>query len=259
MQLTPAYPTSQHAAAAAGIVDHFQRQADIEALLLMGSTARGKASPESCLDFLVLVRPEMLAIHRAHLEQDWQAFYASDRTIGEMRRLDRFTHVDLDFMDGVFLPKPHGWVGGADDFELQIGNLLVYSLALLEQNEYLSQLKSHWLPYYGESLRRERLAMVRSRCLNNLEHIPSFIRRGLYFQSFNRLYDAFSEFLQALFINRRTYPIAYDKWVYEGVAEILGLPELYAQLVHILEVPHFESEEIAERADDLERLVDHYL
>jgi len=100
MQLTPAYPTSQHAAAAAGIVDYFQRQADIEALLLMGSTARGKASPESCLDFLVLVRPEMLAIHRAHLEQDWQAFYASDRTIGEMRQLDRFTHVDLDFIDG---------------------------------------------------------------------------------------------------------------------------------------------------------------
>ena len=259
MQLIPIYPTPQHAAAAASIQEYFERQVDIETLLLMGSTARGKASPESCLDFLVLVRPEILALHRSQLEQNWQAFYTTDPAVREMRQLARFTHVDLEFINGIFIPRPHCWVGGADDFELEIGNTLVYSVALFENSEYLGQLKAHWLPYYAEPLRQERLAMVRRYCLNNLEHIPSFIRRGLYFQSFNRLYDAFSEFLQALFIARLTYPIAYDKWVSEGVAEILGLPELYTELVHILEIPHFESEDIAKRAEDLNRLVDEYL
>ena len=69
-KLLPTYPTPQHAAAAASIVNYFQRQSDIEALLLIGSTARGKASPESCLDFLVLVRPEILAVHQAVCEPE---------------------------------------------------------------------------------------------------------------------------------------------------------------------------------------------
>lgn len=29
--------------------------------------------------------------------------------------------------------------------------------------------------------------------------------------------------MQALFIARRTYPIAYDKWIREQVVDILGL------------------------------------
>jgi len=84
-----------------------------------------------------------------------------------------------------------------------IGNLLTYSVPLWQGSDYFTRLKQRWLPYYDDGLRQQRLAMVRHYCLNNLHHIPLYIERGLYFQSFDRLYNAYREFLQALFIARR--------------------------------------------------------
>ena len=52
--------------------------------------------------------------------------------------------------------------------------------------------------------------------------------RRLYFQPFDRQYNAYREVLQAMFITWRAYPIAYNKWIREQVEEILGLPELHA-------------------------------
>ena len=100
--------------------------------------------------------------------------------------------------------------------------------------------------------------MVRGYCLNNLHHIPQYMERGLYFQSFDRLYNAYQEFLQALFISRRTYPIAYNKWIREQVEEILGLPELYVKLSHLFEIKQFESAELADKALEVERLLEEY-
>jgi hypothetical protein len=145
-----------------------------------------------------------------------------------------------------------------DDFEVGIGNILVYSVPLWQRGDYLARLKRQWLPYYDEALRRQRLTMVRHYCLNNLHHIPLYIERGLYFQSFDRLYNAYREFLQALFIARRTYPLAYNKWIREQVEEILGLPELYAELAHLFEIRRFESAEIAEKATLVEQLLEEY-
>ena len=101
--------------------------------------------------------------------------------------------------------------------------------------------------------------MVRRYCLNNLAHVPLFVERGLCFQAFQRLWHAFGEFLQALFISRRVYPIAYDKWIREQVEEILGLPELYSDLPHLFEIGHFESQEIAQKARELVALVGRYV
>ncbi len=58
--------------------------------------------------------------------------------------------------------------------------------------------------------------------------------------------------LQALFIARRTYPIAYDKWIREQVVEILGLPELHPQMVHLLEIDRLESDELIQKAETVE-------
>lgn len=122
----------------------------------------------------------------------------------------------------------------------------------------MTRLKQRWLPYYDEVLRRQRLAMVRHYCLNNLHHIPLYVERGLYFQAFDRLYNAYQEFLQALFISRRTYPIAYNKWIHEQVVELLALPELYSQLVHLLEIKDFASTELATKAQEVKRLLEAY-
>lgn len=92
----------------------------------------------------------------------------------------------------------------------------------------------------------------------NLDHIPLYIKRGLHFQCFHRFCDAFREFLQALFIARRTYPIAYDKWIQEQIVEILELPDLYNQLLHLFEIRNFESREILDKARILRDLLDEY-
>ena len=93
--------------------------------------------------------------------------------------------------------------------------------------------------------------MVRSSCRLNLERVDAGVGRGLYFHAFGRLYHAFQEFLQALFIARRVYPIAYDKWIREQVVDWLGLPQLYARLPAILEVQHLESDEVSDRGAEL--------
>ncbi|RPI96789.1 MAG: nucleotidyltransferase domain-containing protein [Chloroflexi bacterium] len=260
----PAFPTPQHALAAEAITGLFARDPAVDAVLLYGSCARGKAAPGSCLDIDILLRPEATAGERTRLEALWAAHYPADPVYHEMLAIAPFSHVDLDFFSGSFDPgrHDHGWTTGADEFELEMGNFLAYSAPLWQADPgggFYQQLRAAWLPYYNEELRRERLAMALKYCRNNLAHIHGYAPRGLYFQSFKRLYHAFEEFLQALFISRRTYPIAYDKWVKEGVVDILGLPELYERLPHLLEISHFESQEVVARARELEDIVAEYI
>ncbi len=256
--IEPRYPTPQHAQAAQAVIDFFAQRAEPQAILLMGSCARGKASPDSCLDIMILVPPELPAFQRSALENAWLSYYARHEAFRAVRTVGAFSQVDLDIVDGVFMPRPRGWTDGPDEFELEIGNTLVYSATLWSSGDRLARLKAQWLPYYDETLRRARLADARRFCLNNLDHIPLYVQRELYFQSFNRLYDALHEFLQALFIARRTYPIAYDKWIKEQIVDILALPELYTQLTSLLEIHHFESDEIAHKARLLRSLVETY-
>ncbi|MBV9278861.1 MAG: nucleotidyltransferase domain-containing protein [Chloroflexi bacterium] len=255
----PAYPTPEHEAAARIIADHFSRRPATEAVLLVGSCARGRAVPGSCVDVAVLVRPEVTAEERAAVQEGWEGVYAAEPAFAALRRHGPFAHVDLDVVDGQFRPGYHGWTSGPDAFELEIGNTLAYSAPLWRRGGYYDALRAQWLPYYAEDLRRERLAAVTLFCRNNLEHIPIYVQRRLYFQAFDRLYKAFGEFLQALFIARRTYPIAYDKWIHEQIVEILGLPDLYPQLPALFEIRHFESGEIAEKGRALEGLLARYV
>jgi predicted nucleotidyltransferase len=258
-RVEPAYPTTQHEKAARETTGFFSSLPGVEAVLLTCSTARGKATRDSCLDVTILARPETVAVERSDWEERWYAHYGGATVFEELRQVGLYSFVDLEFSDGVFRPGYHGHTSGPDEFELEVGNILAYSSPLWKGGSYLDELREHWLPYYAEHLREKRLEMVLHYCFNNLDHIPPYIERGLYFQSFRRLYDAFGEFLQALFISRRTYPIAYDKWVREQVEEILGLPKLYAKLPRLFEIQDFESREISERAADLRRLVEEYV
>lgn len=119
-------------------------------------------------------------------------------------------------------------------------------------------LRARWRPYYSDDLRDECLVAFRDSCRFHLDHIPLYIERQLYFQSFDRLYTAFGLFLQALFIARRTYPISYNKWIREQVEEILGLPALYRRLPRLLEIERFESCEMIEKERDLPALLEEY-
>jgi predicted nucleotidyltransferase len=253
-----AYPTPQHEAAAEAIVGHFRARPAVASVLLVNSCARGRATADSCLDLAVVLEPKTPASERAELEASWEAYQHQSAAVRRLHGAGRFSVVHLDIVDGVFVAEERDEAAGPDGFELGIGNLLVYSHTLLERGDYLAQLRHRWLPYYDEALRLRRLDMVRGYCINNLQHIPGFVARQLYFQAFDRLYNAYCEFLQALFIARRTYPVAYNKWIREQVEEILGLPELYALLPHLFEIGRFESDELIEKARTVEGLLETY-
>ena len=258
MKLKATYPSREHGLAAATIVEFFTANFQPEAVLLVNSCARGHATRDSCLDIVVLARPEILESQLGNWEQRWEAFNQTNPVIQTLKTVGKYSVVHLDFTDGVFAPQERDEAAGPDGFELGVGNFLAYSVPLWQDSDYLAHLKQQWLPYYDETLRQQRLQMVRFYCLNNLHHIPVYIERGLYFQSFDRLYNAYQEFLQALFIARRTYPIAYNKWIREQIVDILGLPDLYRQLSRLFEIKRFASREILAKAQEVEQLLEHY-
>jgi len=258
MLFSPSYPTIYHQKAAEKFAAFFRNRPGVDAILLVNSCARGKASPDSCLDLAVILTPDAFKQSRDVFEKDWEAFYHRESVFTDPRNRGLYSNVEPFFVDGSFTPSEHGYTSGPDEFEVEIGNLLAYSFPLWQGSDRLERLKSEWLPYYSEGLRLERLKMVRYFCLNNLDHIEPYAKRGLYFQCFNRFYDAYREFLQALFISLRVYPIAYDKWIREQILEILGMPHLYEILPHLFEIRHFESQEIIEKAQILRGLVEEY-
>jgi predicted nucleotidyltransferase len=258
MPLVPSFPTLTHQRAAEAVIDFFRPHDHVEAVLVTNSCARGTATSESDLDMAVLISPDTSTTERLGLEKSWQAFSASEEVFDVLRQAGRFTGVHLDLLDGRFTPGVWDDGGGPDSFELEIGNLLYYSAPLWERGDALAELKSVWLPYYAEDLRQKRLTMVCQACRYDLEHVPFYVARQLYFQAFDRLYKAFQEFLQALFIARRTYPLAYNKWIREQLEHHLGLPELYAQLPQVLEVNRLESSDMVSNAQKLERLLEQW-
>ena len=259
MKIEPLYPTPEHQKAADAIVGHFVSKYKIDAVLLVNSCARGKATRDSCLDISILAQPDQGRSQLSDLEADWEELERSNEVIKALYEVGKYSVVHPNFTHGIFVPYEQDETAGPDDFEIQIGNFLAYSVPLWQGSDYFSQLKGQWLPYYSEELRQQRLDRVRWFCLNNLHHIPLYIERKLYFQSFDRLYNAYREFLQALFIARRTYPIAYDKWIHEQIVEILGLAELYKQLTHLFEIKQFESYEMANKAKEVEQLLEKYV
>jgi hypothetical protein len=247
------FPTTHHAHAAGEITEFFAGLPEAQAVLLTNSCARGKATRDSCLDMQVLTRSEQIR----GLEQAWQAFASSSAAIAALGASGRWSDVHLDITDGVFEVRPIDHE--LDWLEVEVGNLLAYSLPLLERGDRLRELRAEWLPFYGKELRAERLAAAHETCLGYLDRIPWFLDRELWFQALARLHGAFAWFLLALHVKHRTYPIAYDKWIREQVVENLGLPELYEQLPPLFELRRLESRELEEKAADLGALVRAYV
>jgi predicted nucleotidyltransferase len=253
--LNPIYPTKLHKLATEAIVKYFSNDKRVTAIILTGSCTRGKATKDSCIDITLLIS-DSRDYHT--IDEKFEKFYKTNKISRKLEKAGKFAHVDLNISDGNFKPGCQGWTTAPDEFELEIGNTLVYSIPLFERGDFLRKLKRKWLPYYNEKLRKQRLTMAKEFCLNNLHHIPSYVKRGLYFQSSQRLSNAIKEFLQALFIKHRKYPIAYDKWIEEQMVDILGLPELYPKLLSLLIIKDVKKD-LVKNAHILEGLVDKYL
>ena len=164
MLLQASYPTPEHQAAADVIADFFASHYRIDAVLLVNSCARGKATRDSCLDIVILAKPDETRSPLKALEAGWEKLEKSSAVIQSLYEVGKYSVVHPGFIDGEFAPSEQDESAGPDDFEIQIGNFLVYSVPLWQGSEYFTHLKGQWLPYYGEELRQKRLERVR--CTN---------------------------------------------------------------------------------------------
>ena len=123
------------------------------------------------------------------------------------------------------------------------------------QVHILKNYKINGFPIITKNLGYNGLTMSRNACEYDLDHIPFFMKRELYFQAFDILCKAFQEYLQTLFIANKIYPIAYNKWIKEQIVKWLNKPDLYPKLPPILSVSDIESNEIIEKANMLRRLL----
>jgi predicted nucleotidyltransferase len=226
--------------------EFFGAHDSVDAVLLVGSWAHGHGAPGSDVDIGVLSADVELA-------GSWERSAARARVRELLSPVARYDDVDVAFVDGDFAPAERGWTTGPDEFELELGNYIAYSVPLVENSARFAQLRDTWLPFYDDALREARLADALMYCRNDLDHIPWALGRGDRFHAFDRLYHAHQELLQALFITRRVYPLAYDKWVGVQLRELLGLPDLGDELATIV----FGS--IADGCRRLEELVDSLL
>lgn len=221
MSPRPEFPTPIHRRVAEAVVDFSQSQ-PVDAVLLVNSCARGRGTPASDIDIALLIAPELPAGERPSLDRAWRQRYENDGVFREIEGLSRFGCVHLDFFDGQWAPERWDDGGGPDAFEIEIGNRVAYAAPLWERSSAFADLRARWMPYYTDSLRLERLRMVGACCRLNLERVHCAAARGLDFYGFDRLYHAFQEFLQALFIAHRVYPIAYNKWIREQIEDSWG-------------------------------------
>ena len=246
------FPTNDHAVAAQIVADYAASVRDMDTVLVVNSCARGQAVPGSDLDMAILVKGP---INEVVLENEWQEYARTNKVIIAFRNRSPFSAIHLDFFNGTFETSAWDDGGGPDDYEIEIGNRVVYATPLHVAGSQFRELQSRWLPYYAEPQRQARLTMALTACRYDLDHVPFFVDRGLKLQAFDRLHKAFEEFLQGLFIAERTYPIAYNKWL-EYQLDMIGKPELYEPLLSVLSVSDLRASDLRTNVSILKELVD---
>jgi len=251
----PGFPTKLHKDTAELVRDYFLAIPGVDTVLIVNSCARGQAVPESDLDFAILVGPDTKPTEMRNIENAWQIYSETQSIITKYKQSNQFAHLHLDVIDGNYIPMDMKNGEPIDYFEIEIGNQICYAAPMGNAGFYFQTLQNKWLPYYNEALRLQRLEMVKDACNYDLDHIPFFIKRELYFQAFDILWKAFQAYLQALFIANKTYPIAYNKWIREQVAKWLNKPDLYKKLSPVLSINNIESNEINDKVKDLRELL----
>jgi predicted nucleotidyltransferase len=255
MILNPVFPTVLHQDAAEVVRDYFLSLPTTDTVLVVNSCARGLAVPESDLDFAILVKPGTSKKEIEKAEADWQVYSNNHKTILNYKSSSAYAHLHLDVIDGNYSPTKIENGEPIDYFEVEIGNQICYSAPMSITGEYLQELQNKWLPFYNDELQQQRLEGSVKACEYDLDHIPYFVKRELYFQAFDILCKAFQEYLQSLFIANKVYPIAYNKWIKEQVVKWLNKPDLYSKLSPILSVSNIESKEVNDKAMLLHKLL----
>lgn len=251
------FPTKSHEQAFEATVNFFKKKRSVLAITLVGSVLRGKGSYNADVDVDVFVRDQKTV---DELSREFDTVGpAIIKSLNKNGDTGRFFGIGLHVRTLTPKPQPRSWTSGPDDFEIELGHSFVYCQPVFKRGKAYDTARKKFLSYYGEPLRKKRLREVEKFCLNNIAHIEPYVKRGLYFQAFKRLHDAAKEFLQALFISKKVYPLDYDKWVKYELVEILKLPALYRQFISLYQLKKLESNELVTKGRQLHSLFKKYV
>jgi hypothetical protein len=249
------YPSDEYKDIMSRIVEYFQKQRGVYAIVVTGSLARGKAVKGSCIDLFIFFEKaqlKALASTTRSRADDYSRFggqicyYQNELEggieFGEVR-------VDVGFTDGKFAPShSNSYDITRDEFETTIGNLFVYSVPLYEKSQKYRRIRQKYLPFYNDELRRTRLAGTSEEFQYKIWKTRWLAERGEYFAAVDSLLEAHRIFLQHLFIRERKYPVDYVKWIKEQCSEILGMPSLYQELVSVIDGIELNQETIVRKS-----------
>ena len=256
--LQPDFPTPQHQQIAETVGVFFESQPQTDTILVVNSCARGVATVDSDVDMVIIVNEDTTLAQISQLESEWERWRSDQNFFTTFKESGRFRGLHLDIINGRYVPEIWDDGGGPDGFEVEIGNQIVYSAPLTSAGPRFEKLQKRWLPYYEQHLQENRHKMVSDACLYDLEHVPFYAKRGLLFQAFDRLYKAYQEFLQALFIGHHVYPLAYNKWIEWQLTHLLGLPGLNHQLKAVITIQQFDEKHLTAAAKSLTSLLSNH-
>jgi hypothetical protein len=251
----PVFPTALHSEVAEIVKAYFIKFDITDTVLIVNSCARGQASAESDLDIAILVKDGVSNAAIKALYKRWLKYSAANKSISTYKSSCIYRHLHLDVINGIYTPTPVELGEPIDFFEVEIGNQVCYVATMNDDGEFFKLLRQKWLPYYNEELRLQRLKMVIDACHYDLDHIAFYKKRSLHFHAFYILYKAFEEYLQALFIANKIYPLAYNKWIKYQVTELLQKPDLYLFLGPVLSIADIEGDEINDKVHLLTQLI----
>src|SRR5436189_6058555 len=97
-------PTQFHQDSAELIKDYFLAIPKVDTVLVVNSCARGKAVPESDLDFAILVKPDTTPAEVKKIDHAWQVYSEKQPTLLKYKQSSQFAHLHLDIIDGNFKP-----------------------------------------------------------------------------------------------------------------------------------------------------------
>lgn len=253
------FPTQSHKIALEETVNFFKKKKEVSAITLVGSVLRNQGSYNADIDVDIFV-PDKDIEHK--LTNEFLPF--KDKVVERLRkRGDTGKFFDIGFHvltlpDDLAVPT-RSWISGPDYYEIIIAHFFVYCRLMFEQNKLYAKTRKKYIPYYSEKLRKKRLEETLKFCLNNIQHVEPYARRGLHIQALKRIRHATEEFIQALFISKKVYPLDYDKWVKYELEKILKLPDLYRELISIYELKKMNNENLIIAGRKLEKLIHKYI
>src|SRR3954468_19141202 len=141
MTFTPKFPTKLHQDTAELIKDYFLTFTSVDTVLIVNSCARGKATPESDLDFSILVKPGVTKDEIKNIETAWLTYSANQSTLLKYKQSTPFAHIHLDIIDGNYEPIFLEAGEPIDYFEIEIGNQICYAAPMDKAGFYFQELQ----------------------------------------------------------------------------------------------------------------------